>query len=182
MDAPDEEITPGTTETYRIRVVNDGPSVADDVVVTDTLPAGLTATAWRVESVTPPGPTPACVDGTATCDLGDLPPARPWSSSSTCSSTASLEIDPAVGVANTADRRRRTPTIPTTDDNTSTFTASGGAAGRRVDPQVRPAPSRRSAGDTVTGDAGLARSRLEIVNFGPSATSNLVSPMCCRPG
>ena len=36
--APDPEITPGTTETYRIRVVNDGPSVADDVVVTDALP------------------------------------------------------------------------------------------------------------------------------------------------
>ena len=32
----DPDITPGTTETYRIRVVNDGPSVADDVVVTDT--------------------------------------------------------------------------------------------------------------------------------------------------
>src|SRR6478609_2254038 len=61
VDAPDAVITPGTTETYRIRVVNDGPSVADEVVVTDTLPAGLTAKAWQVVSVVPAGPVPACV-------------------------------------------------------------------------------------------------------------------------
>ena len=51
------------------------PVGRDDVVVTDRCRAGLTGltpTAWRVDSVTPPGPTPACVVGTV-----DVRPRRP---------------------------------------------------------------------------------------------------------
>ena len=84
----DTNITPGQPKTYRIRVVNDGPSVAVNAAVTDALPAGLTPTAWRVGSVTPAGgSSPVCDVGAVTCDLGDLPPARRWSSSSTSSPT-----------------------------------------------------------------------------------------------
>ena len=58
--SPDAILTPGTTETYRIRVTNQGPSTAADVSVADTLPTGLTASDVRVISVTPAGPSPDC--------------------------------------------------------------------------------------------------------------------------
>ena len=75
-------------------------------------PGTFTPTAWRVVSVTPPGPTPVCDLAPSTCDLGDLPPGT----------TVELELDVArrrqlasirtSAVTNTATSLRR-PTIPT---------------------------------------------------------------------
>ena len=175
------EITPGTTETYRIRVINDGPSVADDVVVTDALPDGLTATAWRVESVTPPGPTPACVVATATCALGDLPPGTTVELELDVLVDADLVIDPAVGVANTATVTSDTDD-PNDADNTSTFTASGGA---QADLSIRKsappsfADRRRHVAGTLADRTFLLRDRqLRPVGRAEPACS----PTCCRPG
>jgi large repetitive protein len=155
----DAEITPGTTETYRIRVVNDGPSVARDVVLEDLLPTGFPAgtfapAAWRVVSVAPPGPTPTCVLGTLTCDLGDVPPGT----------TVELELDVAVAgsldpdaaVTNTA-----TITTPTSDsnpdDNTSVFTVSAEPRADWRSPRLR-RPVRRSQVTRRTGRSPIGRS------------------------
>jgi uncharacterized repeat protein (TIGR01451 family) len=64
-------VVAGTEMTYTIHVRNDGPSVAHDVVVTDTLPAGVSFV-----SVTPEQGT--CTSGQPTardlrCGLGNLP-------------------------------------------------------------------------------------------------------------
>ncbi|MDH3464107.1 MAG: DUF11 domain-containing protein [Acidimicrobiia bacterium] len=53
--------------TYEITVTNFGPSVAENVVVTDTLPASLTYI-----SATPEAGTCSHTAGTVTCDLGDM--------------------------------------------------------------------------------------------------------------
>ena len=165
-------IDPGTTETYRIRVVNDGPSAASDVVVSDVLPAGFppgtfTPTAWRVVAVTPPGPTPTCDLGALTCDLGDLPP----------DTTIELELD--VGVAGTLDpdatvTNTATVTTPTPDpnpgDNTSTFTVSSEP---HADLSIRkiPPPAPPIAGDSSAATLANRTFRIEIANFGPAATA-----------
>lgn len=63
-DAPDP-VAAGGTLVYTITVMNDGPGIANDVEVIDTLPTGVTYI---------PGPEP-CVEsppGTLTCKLGDI--------------------------------------------------------------------------------------------------------------
>src|SRR6266542_6790695 len=63
-DSPDP-VSPGDKLTYTINVVNNGPNAATNVVVTDTLPAGVTFGSS----------SPSCVEapvGTLTCSLGGL--------------------------------------------------------------------------------------------------------------
>lgn len=61
-------VAPGAPSSFTITVTNPGPSVAQDVVVTDVLPPGL-----DVESVVSDPPTP-CVE--LTCELGDMSPSE----------------------------------------------------------------------------------------------------------
>ncbi len=60
-------VTPGEQMTFTIDVTNLGPSVADNVVVTDSLPAGLTVSSLS-------STIGSCSDtgGTITCDLGTM--------------------------------------------------------------------------------------------------------------
>ena len=64
-----DDLTPiaGTELTYNITVTNFGPAEALNVIVTDTLPAGVT---WLVDTINcgPPG-----AGNVLTCDLGDMP-------------------------------------------------------------------------------------------------------------
>jgi large repetitive protein len=63
--AEPSSVTPGSTFDYAIVVTNNGPSVARSVVVTDTLPAGLTVVS--VDKL-------CQADGLAVrCELGDVP-------------------------------------------------------------------------------------------------------------
>ncbi len=55
LDQPDPA-TPGTIMTYTLTVVNHGPSDAQDVVVTDALPAGLTFVGSSPANTTGPAP------------------------------------------------------------------------------------------------------------------------------
>ncbi len=161
----DTEIVPGQSKTYRVRVTNDGPSVAEDVTVTDVLPDGLTATAFRVVSIAPPtGGTPTCGTAPATCDLGSLPPGT----------VVELEIDVAIapdlvippeGVPNTA-RVTTSTTDPSPDNDESVFIANGTAQAdvsvRKLAPTVPPVAGRN------------ASYVLEVVNFGSSNATGLV--------
>ncbi|MGQ0670200.1 MAG: COG1361 S-layer family protein, partial [Actinomycetota bacterium] len=58
---------PGDSFSFTITVTNNGDATAHDVVVTDTLPAGLTITSVS-------GPNCSVVGQTATCNVGDLAP------------------------------------------------------------------------------------------------------------
>jgi uncharacterized repeat protein (TIGR01451 family) len=60
-------LSPGDRLVYTIQVTNAGPDEADDVVVVDTLPSGVT--------FVPAASDPSCVEGpagTITCSLGDM--------------------------------------------------------------------------------------------------------------
>ena len=59
----DTEVLYGESVEWTITVVNNGPSVAKDVVVTDTLPSGAIVVGAYAEDV---------VDGVLTLDVGDL--------------------------------------------------------------------------------------------------------------
>ena len=60
--------TPGEELRFGIVAANSGPSVARDVVITDTLPAGLTVVSTDYNG------TPCAVSGrTVTCSIGDVP-------------------------------------------------------------------------------------------------------------
>jgi uncharacterized repeat protein (TIGR01451 family) len=61
FDSP-HTVTPGETLTYVISVVNRGPDTAQNVQVTETLPAGVATTSGCDEDPT----------GTPTCTLGDI--------------------------------------------------------------------------------------------------------------
>jgi large repetitive protein len=172
-DTTDPSITPGAPKTYRIRVVNDGPSVAHDVQVTDDLPDGLTSTGWHEPSVTPPGPTPVCDDAAASCLLGDLPPGTTVELELDVLVDAGLVIDPDVGVVNTATVTSTTPDL-TPADNESTFTASGGAQADLSIRKIPPSPDREIY-PVPAPVAGTNTSYvLEVVNFGPSDAPNIV--------
>ncbi len=66
-DTPDP-VSAGQQLTYNISVTNDGPTTADDVTVTDVLPAGVTFLSSA----------PACTNaaGTLTCELGEILPGQ----------------------------------------------------------------------------------------------------------
>ncbi len=70
-DSPDPVVA-GDQLTYTIEVTNNGPSTAQDVVITDTLPAGTTF----VSGVDGNGATVCALvqPGTVVCDLGTMPP------------------------------------------------------------------------------------------------------------
>ncbi len=102
------DVTPGGQRTYTIQIANAGPSDADDVVVTDDLPTGLTfATASGATCA--PTSDPAIV----TCDLGTLA-----AGSAPVVVTMVVDVDPGVTgpVANSADAVSSTPD-PVPGDN-----------------------------------------------------------------
>ncbi|MFN8113536.1 MAG: hypothetical protein U0R51_10090 [Solirubrobacterales bacterium] len=59
---------PGDVVTYTLRISNDGPASARDVVLSDTVPAGLSF----VDS-DPGAPSCAYASGVVSCELGDVP-------------------------------------------------------------------------------------------------------------
>ncbi|MBE7468699.1 MAG: DUF11 domain-containing protein [Anaerolineales bacterium] len=60
-------VTAGNNITFNLMVINNGPSDAANVIVNDTLPAGVT-----FQSVTPPNPTCSHAGGIVTCNLGGM--------------------------------------------------------------------------------------------------------------
>ena len=74
---------PGATVTYTLTVTNNGPQDADDVVVSDALPAGVTFV-----SSTPGAPDCGFAAGTVSCDLGTVP------SGATRTITVQATVDP----------------------------------------------------------------------------------------
>ena len=176
-EGADPVLTPGLRATYRILAVNDGPSVAHGVVVTDQLPANLTEPQWSVVSVDPPGPVPSCTNATVSCALGDLPPGT----------TVELELSVLVGaippgssVENVARVTSDTPD-PNDGDNSSTFIVGGVS---RADLSIRKVapPASPIAGDDTAASLANRSFHVEIVNFGPSTASGITFTDTLPPG
>ncbi|HID44295.1 MAG TPA: DUF11 domain-containing protein, partial [Chromatiaceae bacterium] len=137
----------GDTFTYTLEVQNAGPSMAPDVVVTDTLPAGLTLIS-----------TSGCAEdpnGVVTCSLGNL------AVNGTVSYTITVQVDQGVTgtLTNTASVDSGVPD-PDPNNNTATEpTTVGAVADLRISKTDNVDPV--NAGDQVVYT-------MVVTNDGPS--------------
>jgi uncharacterized repeat protein (TIGR01451 family) len=156
-DAPDP-VDAGTQLTYTLEVTNAGPSPATDVVVTDTLPAGLTLASAA----------PACTGTTVlTCALGMV------ATGATTSLTIVVDVDPALGdgetLTNTATVTAEAPDPnPTNNDASTTTTVRNVAASADL------AIAKALAGTMLTPGT-TATYAIDVANNGPSDTSASVT-------
>lgn len=143
---------PGTTLTYTIAVTNNGPSVAQNVVVTDNLPAEVTFVSSSGCAEDP--------NGVPTCSLGNM----------NVNQTVSYQVVVNVNnnasgtITNTASVTATTPD-PNTSDNTTdedTTVESADLSITKVD-DVDPV----AAGDLLTYT-------IRVDNAGPTAADNVV--------
>lgn len=112
----------GANITYTVTVTNEGPSDADDVSLTDTLPADTTFVSATQNS----GPTFSCITpsvggtGTITCTIASLSPAA------TATFTFVLHVSPATSSSNIANTAEVTTTTsdPGSGNDSSTSTAA----------------------------------------------------------
>ncbi len=66
-------VSAGEAASFTIEVWNDGPGMAYGVTLTDDLPTGV---AWTIDATDPAGLDCSIIDGTLSCNLGDLAPGR----------------------------------------------------------------------------------------------------------
>ncbi len=148
-DAP--SLVPGTTGTYTITVINNGPSDALNVVVNDVLPPEL--------SFNPAGSSASCAAGVV-CTLGTIPP----SGQVVLTLVVDVAADASGPIGNTATVSSPTPDPdPDNDESTDTVPAL---------PQAdlsltKTAPATAVAGETVTYS-------FTVTNDGPSDAAGTV--------
>ena len=164
----DDPVRAGESTEFTLTVSNDGPSVADDVSVTDTAPAGLLPESASGDGWTCLRP----VGQEVTCILDDpLPPGE----SRTIVVVAAADPDAAVGeVTNTASVSTSTPQGPNPlpDEATSTVEIVASA-----DLEIVKALS----GDLIAGEN--ATYTLDVTNLGPStARADIVVTDTLPPG
>ncbi|MFF7590598.1 hypothetical protein ACFZCK_24245 [Kitasatospora purpeofusca] len=112
-------VVPGQQIQWQVSVTNNGPSRARDVVVTDTVPAGVTGASMKADADNTPCPIS---NGTATCPAVEIPVGQTL----TWTLTATLAQDATVTPTNTAtvtggpDPATPTHTAVATPTNTPT--------------------------------------------------------------
>jgi uncharacterized repeat protein (TIGR01451 family) len=155
-----DPVTLGQPIRYRITVTNQGPDPAADVVVTDTLPRGLTA-----------GRLPAGCGGTATvvCHLGTMPPPDEAGAAAV---ELDLEVTPqaAGSYVNTATVTTATPqsNIARRDDSAVAATeVLGVTPSADLEVATSATPDPVSAGGTLSY-------RLTVRNLGNAPASKVV--------
>ncbi len=150
-DAPDSVLA-GNLLTYTVRITNNGPSDAANVVVTDTLPA-------NVAVASAPSCTPAT--GTVTCVVGSL------SAGSSLTYTIVVTVDTsATGtLVNTATITSSTTLLNLGDDTATETTTINTEADLEIGKTATPAPA--TAGELLTYT-------VSITNNGPSDALNVL--------
>ncbi len=155
-----------TPVVYTLDVGNFGPSMADDVEITDTLPAGVTYVDGSSDArcdETSPG------SGVVFCDLGSLAALAPGTTE-----TVAIAVTVDEGVSEGQLGNRATVSTSTTD--TSVLDDSAGektAVIRSADVAISKAatPTPNSAGNAVAG--GQVSYLVTVNNLGPSSATNV---------
>ncbi len=138
--------------TYTLVVSNAGPADATNVVMTDTLPAGVTFV-----SVTPTGPVCTEAAGIVTCNLGGMVNGG--------SATITIIVTPtAAGTLNNTASVTATETDPVPGNNTAT-------AGTTVNPSADLAVTKSGSSGSVNVNANLTYT-ITVTNNGPSAAAS----------
>ena len=148
--ADDAVLVPGTDETWTLTVRNNGPSLAENVMITDTLPPGLTFSGASSSE---------CVAG-VTCTIGDMAPGAEM----VISLVASVDANTTGPINNTATVASNTPD-PTQGNNTSTDSTPILAEADISITKSGPAAAR--AGDQIAYT-------FTVSNAGPSRADNIV--------
>ncbi|MFC8734428.1 hypothetical protein ACFT5B_18390 [Luteimicrobium sp. NPDC057192] len=152
-------VTVGSTVTYTIKVTQEGPGAADDVVVTDTFPAGVVpGAASGADGCTVSGQDLSCAFGTlaagdsrtvtVTAQAATVGTHVNTATTATSSEQTSTEDDTASATLQVTPR----PTPPPTPTPTPTGTSTAG-------PSPTTAPSSPAAGPSAppsSGGGGLA--------------------------
>lgn len=121
---PDSAFAQGETVTYSLVVSNNGPSRATNVVMTDTLPAGLS-----FNSVTPGGPTCTQSSGTVTCTWSAMNPGA--TNNVSISATITANTTQIINTANVT--RTETDTNATNDSASATISVLAPTAVHMLD-------------------------------------------------
>lgn len=151
----DKTIVPGTTAKWNVKVTNNGPSVARNVTVTDTLADGLTAVAKSL-------PKGCTVDGQViTCVIGDMDP------KASANLAFETSVDPALDVKslqNSVDVKTETPDPnPKCPDCTIVIPVTPGA-----DLEI----TKDLTTETVTPN-GTVEWKIGVVNNGPGTAKDV---------
>jgi large repetitive protein len=143
---------PGRPVTYTMTVVNNGPSDAHDVAVTDSIPAGLTVTSVTASQGT-------CDQSTVRCTLGTM------ANGATATMTVVADVATGTTVADIQDTA--TVTSSTADPDTSNNQASYQSS---LNPQANLEITKQASPDTaIAGDH--VTYTLTVTNHGPSTAS-----------
>ncbi|MEJ5312731.1 MAG: DUF11 domain-containing protein, partial [Anaerolineae bacterium] len=146
-------VTPGEAMTYSLTVTNDGPSDAENVVVTDTLPAEVTFVAATPAQTSGPNPL--------VWNLGTLTPGE----SRTILITVTVNADVTAGFTNTVLITTTTP-----GDNPGN---NEDAYPVDVLPDVEIRVAKTGSASPVTPGEAMTYS-LTVTNDGPSDAENVV--------
>ena len=154
-DSPDP-VTPGSNLTYTLTATNSGPSDATGVVVTDTLPTGVT-----LVSATP---SVGSCSGVVTCNLGTLANGD----SATISIVVTVDAATACGttLTNTVSLVSNVP-----DPNSSNNTAS---ADTLVDCPADLSITKSDSPDPVVAGSNLTYT-LSVANNGPGDATGVIA-------
>ncbi|MFE6747427.1 hypothetical protein ACFVGM_16350 [Kitasatospora purpeofusca] len=112
-------VVPGQQIQWRVSVTNNGPSRARDVVVTDTVPAGVTGASMKADADNTPCPIS---NGTATCPAVEIPAgaSMTWTLTGTLDANATVTPTNTVTVTGGPDPATPTHTAVASPTNTPT--------------------------------------------------------------
>ncbi|MFN8454391.1 MAG: DUF11 domain-containing protein [Anaerolineae bacterium] len=148
-DLPDPVLV-GNPLTYTLVVENDGPNAANNVVLTDTLPAGV-----QFKSATGTGASCTQASGTVTCSLGNIQPR-----------TVTIVVTPTVVgvITNTAVVTSGNPDLVPANNTTTITTTVSPVADLKI--------AKVASSDPITAGTSLTYT-LFVTNTGPSTATGV---------